>query len=207
MPFMTQVRDPQAMRALAHPLRMRLLEVLASEGTGTATRCAEIVGESASNCSFHLRNLAKYGFIERAPGGGRERPWRLTSVSQIFDDDPGDPEAGAAARAFDEMLLNWEFTRLRDANRRGPDPDPAWARTTTLAGATMFLRPEEARELGDALAQLSMRFIERAEDRSLRPAGSRAVRMFLATSLITDLDPPVPTEPAGQIDSGIGERS
>jgi len=192
---MSEIRDPQAMRALAHPVRIRLLEVLASEGTATATRCAEIVGESASNCSFHLRNLAKYGFIERAGGSGRERPWRLTSVSQIFDADPGDPEAAAAATAFDEMLLNWEFTRLRDANRRGPDPDPTWARTTTLAGATMFLRPEEARELGDELGRLSMRFIERAADPSLRPAGARAVRMFLATSLITDLDPPPRSAP------------
>lgn len=194
---MAQIRDPQTMRALAHPLRMRLIEVIGSEGTATATRCAEIVGGSASNCSFHLRNLAKYGFIERAPGSGRERPWRLTSVSQVIDADPDNPEAVIAARAFDEMMLNWEFTRLRDANRRGTDPDPAWARTMALAGATMWLLPDEARELSHELGRLSMRYMERAEDPALRPSGSRAVRLFLASSLITDLDPPTPPAPAG----------
>lgn len=168
-------RETERLIALAHSLRMRLLEVLGSEGSAIATRCAEIVGQSAANCSFHLRNLAKYGFIERSPGSGRERPWRLTSMSQIIDADPEDPEAVSASRSFDEMMLNWEFTRLRDANRRGSDPDPAWARTTVLGGSNLFLRPEGARELGEELAQLSMRFIERAEDRSLRPTGSRAL--------------------------------
>ena len=204
---MTEIRDPQAMRALAHPLRMRLLEALAAEGSATATRCAEMLSDTASNCSFHLRTLAKYGFIERVPGSGRERPWRLTSVSQVLDFDADDSEAVHAARAFDEMMINWEFGRLRDANRRGPDPDPAWTKTMTLAGATMFLTPDEARELGSELSKLSMRSMERLEDPSLRPPGSRAVRMFLATSIVTDLDPPLPAHPTRTIDGGANEDS
>lgn len=202
---MTQIRDPQAMRALAHPLRMRLLEALAAQGSATATGCAQMLGDTASNCSFHLRTLAKYGFIERAPGTGRERPWRLTSVSQVIDPDPGDPDAVHASRAFDEMMLNWEFGRLQNANRRGSDPDPAWSRTMALAGATMWLLPEEARELSSELGRLSTRFMERAGEPSLRPAGARAVRMFLATSLITDLDPPAPSDPGGPADGRAPE--
>ena len=72
-----EITDPKAMRALAHPLRLTLLEQLGRAGTLTATQAAEIVGESPANCSFHLRTLAKYGFVEEAATGqGRERPWR-----------------------------------------------------------------------------------------------------------------------------------
>src|SRR6185437_9949446 len=69
--------DPKAMRALAHPLRWALLEALGHAGTLTATQASDMLGESPANCAFHLRTLARYGFVEEAGGGkGRERPWR-----------------------------------------------------------------------------------------------------------------------------------
>src|ERR1051326_5509959 len=72
-----ELRDPQAFRALAHPLRLTLIELLTREGSLTATEAAELTGESPASCSFHFRQLAKYGFVEDAGGGhGRERPWR-----------------------------------------------------------------------------------------------------------------------------------
>ena len=55
--------DPKAMRALAHPLRWALLEALGHAGTLTATQASEMLGESPANCAFHLRTLAKYGFV------------------------------------------------------------------------------------------------------------------------------------------------
>src|SRR4051794_27883368 len=66
-----EVRDPRALRALAHPVRLELLERL-TDGPLTATQAASIVGESQASCSFHLRQLAKYGFVELAgDGAGR----------------------------------------------------------------------------------------------------------------------------------------
>ena len=67
-----EVRDPKAMRALAHPLRMQLIEAIGQSDTRTltATQASELLGESPANCAFHLRTLAKYGFVEEA-GGGR----------------------------------------------------------------------------------------------------------------------------------------
>ena len=56
------------MRALAHPVRLALLEVLADAGQLTATEAGERIGESPANASFHLRQLAKYGFVEEAEG-------------------------------------------------------------------------------------------------------------------------------------------
>jgi hypothetical protein len=75
--------DPKALRALAHPLRWQLLDLIGSETTATATRCAEVLGESVASCSYHLGILGKYGYIELVPGrAGKEKPWRLASREQ-----------------------------------------------------------------------------------------------------------------------------
>src|SRR5579862_6474412 len=88
-----KLTDPKAMRALAHPVRMALLDLIAVAGTLTATQASEALGESPANCAFHLRTLAKYGFAREAGGGrGRERPWtrtrRTISISSTEQDDP-----------------------------------------------------------------------------------------------------------------------
>src|SRR6478609_1084108 len=69
-----RITDPERIRALAHPVRIALLAHLSDVGEATATQCAEAVGESPANCSFHLRMLEKYGYIERAERRGREKP-------------------------------------------------------------------------------------------------------------------------------------
>ena len=88
-----ELTDPRAMRAMAHPVRLALMEALNDAGTLTATEAAERVGESPSNCSFHLRQLAKYGFVEEAEGGtGRQRPWRAVHAGMRFTDVQEDPD-------------------------------------------------------------------------------------------------------------------
>ena len=73
------------MRALAHPLKWALMDVLLVEGSATSTRCAELVGDTQANCSFHLRQLARYGLVEEAPSTSkRERPWRLATTEQSW---------------------------------------------------------------------------------------------------------------------------
>src|SRR4051794_27237968 len=75
-----QLTDPRALRALAHPTRLQLVGLLRQEGPLTATQAGERLGESPASCSFHLRQLAKWGLVEEAGGGrGRERPWRATA--------------------------------------------------------------------------------------------------------------------------------
>src|SRR2546423_11325721 len=78
-----ELRDPRALRAMAHPVRLRLMEELLIRGPATATELAERVGENPANCSWHLRQLAKYGFVEEAGGGtGRQRPWQIVPKGQ-----------------------------------------------------------------------------------------------------------------------------
>src|SRR5580698_10256418 len=69
-----QLTDSRTLRALTHRVRIALIEALLLGGAMTATEVGEQIGESSTTCSFHLRQLAKYGFVEEAGGGkGRSR--------------------------------------------------------------------------------------------------------------------------------------
>src|SRR2546430_594232 len=108
--------DPKAMRALAHPLRWALLEALGHAGTLTATQASEMLGESPANCAFHLRTLAKYGFVEEAGGGkGRERPWRQAYGRMSWQARQGDEQFRLAGQALNQV---WLEPVLRRARRR-----------------------------------------------------------------------------------------
>src|SRR5215207_3257321 len=94
------VSDPQALRALAHTGRYAILERLQTRGPATATECAEAAGLSPSACSYHLRLLARHGFVEEdtsegATTGrrsdGRERVWRAVTPGW-FSDPPADAD-------------------------------------------------------------------------------------------------------------------
>src|SRR3954452_7275185 len=150
MPFerSPEVTDPKAMRALAHPVRIALLEALTEHPQLTATEAGEIVGASPANASFHLRQLAKYGFVEEADGGsGRRRPWRRKQLGMTFTEVHDDPETAAAAR---ELSRTWSHRYLERAergleeNRSLPEE---WRRVTGWNQMALYLTPEELGEL------------------------------------------------------------
>ena len=109
-----QLADPRELRALAHPLRLALLDHLMSFGEQTAARCAEAVGSTTSNCSYHLRALGRAGFVERADSAdGRERPWRATATGLAYGQD--DLELSpAAAEAYHDYGLYITAAELAD---------------------------------------------------------------------------------------------
>src|SRR2546429_2370715 len=95
-----ELTDPRMMRALAHPGRIAIWTHLALHGSATATECAEIAGLSPSACSYHLRTLARYGFVEEDPDSaadGRERPWRARMLAFSLNDVPRKPPATRGA--------------------------------------------------------------------------------------------------------------
>src|SRR6476646_6726834 len=109
------VTDPRAMRALAHPTRMALLEYLIREGPLTATQAGALLGQSPASCSFHFRQLAKYGFVEEADGGtGRERPWRRVSVTHSWSAVSPDAETDAAAEVLTELVARRNLEHLEE---------------------------------------------------------------------------------------------
>jgi DNA-binding transcriptional ArsR family regulator len=103
--------DPKMMRALAHQARIAIWSYLGLHGPATATQCAEVAGLSPSACSYHLRTLAKYGFIEEdreSAADGRERPWRVRLLAFSMEDRP---DAPAATRVASRLLVE----NLREA--------------------------------------------------------------------------------------------
>ena len=64
------------------------------------------MGESPANASFHLRQLAKYGFVEEAEGGtGRRRPWKLKHLGMSWTDVHEDAEMAGAARELGRVAV------------------------------------------------------------------------------------------------------
>lgn len=127
---------------------MALLEIVAGEGQATATRCAELSGQSVASCSFHLRTLARHGFIAAVPGPGREKPWRLTAPTQRISRTAADPALRAADQAFGEFFLGHEFARLQRwyaARSAAGGPDEPWHEASGVTGATACLTLDELR--------------------------------------------------------------
>ena len=151
------------MRALAHPTRLALLDHLHAVGQATATECGDAVGDSPSSCSYHLRALAKWGFVEEADGGvGRERPWRPTAARIEFDSD------GLESAVLRDALVARQQQRIRDALRREHEVPPRWRRAAQTSSASLDVTPLELEELGERFEALLDEYRGRGERRGTR---------------------------------------
>lgn len=157
------------MRALSHPLRARLLDALAEHGPLTATQISDYVDESPTTCSFHLRMLAKHGFIEETGGGkGRSRPWRYKPQGVMIEDTELDTEGRIAAnhyrieatRRVQERYETW----LRD---RDNYPD-RWQNVDVRFDWEGWLTRDDMKEMtqrvGEVIAEYTDRTREASED-------------------------------------------
>jgi predicted transcriptional regulator len=185
---MLDLTDPKAMRALAHPVRMALLDLLAVQQTLTATQASEALGESPANCAFHLRTLAKYGFVREAGGGrGRERPWEVVHQSFNLSTNLEDPQAHVAAEALGNVWLDRWMGRVRRAVlRTWPDE---WEAANVARQALMFLTAEETAQVGREMGAIIDRYTGRNSDPSLRPAGAVPVEFAIIAYPRDDLAP------------------
>ena len=181
MPFDTRrITDPRVMRALAHPTRIALLELVGREGELTATAAADALGLSPANCSFHLRQLAKYGFLEEAAhGAGRTRPWRIGSVHHRWDEVGPDAVTTAAASALTSVILERDLDRLRDWLARQATAEPHWSKAAFVSEALVYLTPDELESIGEGIVDLVRPYIERVAPER-RPDGSAPVQLVAA---------------------------
>lgn len=179
-----QITDPKALRALAHPVRWKLLEIIGREGAATATQCAQETGESVANCSYHLNLLAKYDYVEKAEGGqGREKPWRLVSQSQGISDIGMDSEGALAAQAAAGAFLDHALTQIKERHLAANLESEEWREVIGVNHSNDFLTPDEVRELTDSMRALVDQYRERRTNPALRPEGARAVSVFLSTTV------------------------
>ena len=185
-----RVTESAALKALAHPLRLALLEILITEGPKTASEAALQVDESPSNCSWHLRKLAEHGFVREAAGGtGRNRPWRAVSEGLVWGDQDEDAETSAAGEALTDMLLERELQRLRAARASEALEPPEWREVTSVNEAKLWLTADEAREVSEAMVELFLTHADRLRDPASRPEGARLMSLV---GWITPSGPPRP---------------
>jgi DNA-binding transcriptional ArsR family regulator len=199
LPELRQVTDARTMRALSHPVRIALIEALSLEGPLTATEVGELIGESSTTCSFHLRQLAKYGFVEEAGGGkGRARPWRMTSIGQQISSH-GDPEAEIAAGALVRMIRERQLDRYRTWLETKVAYPREWREAAGDSEYVFYLTAEELEQLNqELLDMLRPRVLERLTDPSKRPPGSLPVEMLVFSYPIAVPEPGGDGRPAGQ---------
>jgi len=167
------------LRALSHPTRLALLELLDSEGPLTATEAGERLGESPANCSFHLRTLAKYGFVEEAEGGrGRQRPWRITPEVQEVPEDELSAEAKVAAGAFLELLRDRDVERLRAWSATRQHYPQEWRSAANEMRLSVYLTADELHGLSKVIEDTLAPYMDR-DSAGVRPAGSLPVSIGL----------------------------
>ncbi|RFU86987.1 ArsR family transcriptional regulator [Streptomyces triticagri] len=171
--------DPRALRAYAHPTRMTLVGLLRTEGPFTATRAAELTGESVASCSYHLRMLAKYGLVEQAGGGqGREKPWRATAAYTVWPDSSDDADVAAASAALSTAVAEHYFERVMQAIETRHTLPRAWQEAEQFGDSLVYLTADELTELREQMWELLSRFEARNADPALRPEGARLVEVL-----------------------------
>ena len=173
-----ELTDPRAMRALAHPVRLAILELLHLQPTANATECARHIDESPQACSYHLRALAKWGFIRHVDSDdGRETRWTLAArnlhFSSVADDSP---EFQAAASLLQRQVLERDNRTVTEYLEREAELDHDWRDAAAFSSGFILVTADELRELNKQVAQLLRRY---GVNRSDPPEGARRVDVML----------------------------
>jgi DNA-binding transcriptional ArsR family regulator len=177
---MRDVSDPKTLRALTHPVRLALLEALALEGPLTATAAGELIGESPTTCSFHFRQLAKYGFVEEAESGpGRLRPWRIANVGMRFSDVTEDPETSVAAKSLERMIFDRALGRLSSFINAKASFPKIWQEASQNMETILWVTPAELEAVTLEVMSTFNRLHDRISDASERPDGSLPVEALV----------------------------
>ncbi|MCB7137082.1 ArsR/SmtB family transcription factor [Cellulosimicrobium marinum] len=172
-----RVLGPAQIKALAHPLRIQILDLLSSHGALTASGLAELVGESSGSTSYHLRQLARHGFVQEVPGRGtaRERWWerRPGGFTVELPEDADD-----VAAATTTAMVNREFENARARKILAVLDDPhalghEWLEVTRLQTVSLWLTHEQMAEIQtawDRFSEMLDRFRDQEQTPGARPA-------------------------------------
>ncbi len=149
------------MRALAHPTRVAIIDLLGKHGALTATECGNALGLSAKTCSYHLQNLAAAGLVIEEQGAGRNRPWRLAGSPPVADTP--NPLRWARDRKLEARsrretdILGHAVSALAAAGG-----DPAWSDATVVHDRVAVLSAAELRAWGEDVERVTSRHLRRA---------------------------------------------
>jgi DNA-binding transcriptional ArsR family regulator len=187
--------DPVAIRALAHPLRHSIMSIIGRLGRATTADVARELDISHGLASHHLRQLAKYGFVEQVAGKDhRERPWRMVSTSYNWTGATATAEGSGAVDVLEQFFAEQALESFVDwQQRRGSWPE-AWRQHTGVGQSNVYLTLPELAELTEAVEALLLRYINERpiDDVASRPPGSVPVSFTLFA--IPGSEPPGPAE-------------
>jgi DNA-binding transcriptional ArsR family regulator len=152
--------DPRTLRAVAHPVRLDLLDLLRVDGPLTASRCAERLGLTPKVCSYHLNLLGKYGLVEETrEGKGRARPWRLVSRSLSYVHSPDEePAASDAADQFARTMLARDERLIATFIDQRHALPPEWRNVSTMSSNPLRLTAAQLEALGAELMAVLNRY-------------------------------------------------
>jgi DNA-binding transcriptional ArsR family regulator len=179
------VTDPQAMRALAHPVRLAVLSFLQRNGPATATQLAPHVRATPSVTSWHLRHLATFGLVldadpSEVPGDRRQRWWKAAARGFRVEIGEGD-EAAAAALVLADQLADTARRQVEQwLTETAPQLDLAWARLSGVSNTGVRLTAAELDEIEQQIDELLGPYVTRP-DREVPPEARRVriLRHFL----------------------------
>jgi DNA-binding transcriptional ArsR family regulator len=174
-----EITDPQAMRALAHPVRLAALSYLQKNGPATATQLSEHVGASPSVTSWHLRHLAEFGLVIDVPppsGTDRRQRWWNAAARGFRYEMPDTPEGVEAGRLLRTEMMNQVLEAAQQwLVETEPNLAPEWSRLAGSANTLLVVTPTEAEALESAIEQLMAPYIQR-RDAGESPDDARPVR-------------------------------
>ncbi|MEV0632492.1 ArsR/SmtB family transcription factor [Nonomuraea wenchangensis] len=170
--FSARTLDANALKSFAHPLRLRIYELLDERGPATATGLAALLGENTGATSYHLRELARHGMIEVAAGMGRgkEKYWRVVPGGFTYGDAPPDAEAASALEVLLDDLVRQrgsELARWREGASRAP---AEWVEASGFGRRSLRLTVEETAELRDQVLEVLERYRTVADGREAEAA-------------------------------------
>lgn len=147
-----KIEDVAQLKALTHPLRVRILYALRAETTATASVLGQIVDESPASVSYHLRKLADAGFVEEAPDlgeDGRQRWWRVPEEGFAWStlDFDNSPESRTTSNAAKRVLVDNQFRRQRDFDATAESWGDEWIHSAFSADNILQLTASETSDL------------------------------------------------------------
>lgn len=175
-----RVADLDGLKALAHPLRMQIIEALSTYGEQTASGLADRLGESSGATSYHLRQLEKHGYVREVAdrGTARERWWeRVPGPIHLGGHELEESEAGrAASRVIMREWLHHREAGVRSIVEGGIEAlSPEWREAVAMQSASVHVTAQQLEALNNAVTDLLLGFAR--EHRGQRVAGSRPVHL------------------------------
>jgi DNA-binding transcriptional ArsR family regulator len=205
-----RITDAATLHALGQPFRQRLYRLLVQFGPATGATLAGRLAADPGQVSYHLRELARHGFVEDVPAlarDRRERWWRAVPQTTTWSFlDFGDPEARAVADHAKAQMVIDEFERVRRFERDRDTWPEDWRRAVTSSDSFLRLTPDELRTLSGELLEVLRTWSDRTRDRPLTDS-REAVFVFFHAFPERPAEAEVPRTPTGPARVGDAENS